>query len=88
MTAEDGTTYTGTAEEMRAQMAAVPSKSYANRDFDDYPTSEFLKPQPERPDPYRETECIAGCGALLWVAGDVDAICRRCEGFDPSWNEL
>lgn len=86
--AKDGTTYRGTADELRAQLAAVPKVKKANRDFDDYPTSEFLKPQPERPDPYREVECLAGCGALLWVAGDDDAICRRCEGCFDDWNTL
>lgn len=44
--------------------------------------------QPEVPMiPGHEQECV-GCGALLYIIGDRDALCNRCEGFDPDWNAL
>ncbi len=57
---------------------------HAHQDvFDDW-----REPQPAVPMEIGHEEPCSACGALLYVIGDRDVLCRSCDLWDHSWNHL
>lgn len=65
---------------------AEPVQDDAGRRFwahqDSFAPSRWEASQPEVPMIPGHEEPCAGCGSLLWIIGDRDALCNGCVGFD------